>query len=50
MTWTHAYQQRQRDARIAASLERAQLRVAAQAATAAQSALPGQPMPASQAV
>jgi hypothetical protein len=31
LTWTQAYQQRQRDARIAASLEKARVRTAAQA-------------------
>jgi hypothetical protein len=31
LTWTQAYEQRQRDARIAASLKRAELRIAAQA-------------------
>jgi hypothetical protein len=33
-TWTQAYEQRQRDARIAASLKRAEVRIAAQAGTA----------------
>ena len=37
ITWTQAYQQRQRDARIAASLQRAEHRVATQAALAADS-------------
>jgi hypothetical protein len=31
VTWTQAYEQRQRDNRIAASLKRAEARVAAQA-------------------
>jgi hypothetical protein len=34
LTWTQAYEQRQRDARIAASLKRAELRIAAQASAA----------------
>ena len=42
LTWTQAYEQRQRDARIAASLERARIRVAAQANAAIQGALPDQ--------
>jgi hypothetical protein len=40
LTWTQAYEQRQRDTRIAASLERAQARIAAQANAAIQAALP----------
>jgi hypothetical protein len=39
VTWTKAYEQRQRDMRIAASLKRAEARVAAQASTAALNAL-----------
>jgi hypothetical protein len=39
LTWTQAYEQRQRDIRIAASLKRAEARVAAQANTAATAAL-----------
>ena len=39
LTWTQAYEQRQRDTRIAASLKRAEARVAAQANTAALGAL-----------
>jgi hypothetical protein len=39
LTWTQAYEQRQRDIRIAASLKRAEARVAAQANTAAAAAL-----------
>ena len=39
LTWTQAYEQRQRDTRIAASLKRAEARVAAQANTAALAAL-----------
>ena len=35
VTWTHAYEQRQRDARIAASLKRAEARVAVQSDQAA---------------
>jgi hypothetical protein len=35
VTWTKAYEQRQRDMRIATSLKRAEARVAAQASTAA---------------
>jgi hypothetical protein len=50
LTWTQAYQQRQRDVRIAASLERARLRVAAQTNAATQSAPPAQQTPASQAI
>jgi hypothetical protein len=38
VTWTQAYEQRQRDARIAASLKRAEARVAAQSDQAAQTA------------
>jgi hypothetical protein len=38
LTWTQAYQQRQRDARITASLKRAEARIAAQSNPAAQSA------------
>jgi hypothetical protein len=38
LTWTQAYEQRQRDIRIAASLKRAEARVAAQANAAALSA------------
>jgi len=40
LTWTQAYQQRQRDARIAASLKRAEARVAAQLNQVAQTADP----------
>jgi hypothetical protein len=39
LTWTKAYEQRQRDLRIAASLKRAEARVAAQANVAARSAI-----------
>ena len=39
LTWTQAYEQRQRDLRIAASLKRAEARVAAQANIAARSAV-----------
>ena len=39
LTWTQAYEQRQRDQRIAASLKRAEARVAAQANVAALTAL-----------
>ncbi len=39
LTWTQAYEQRQRDIRIAASLKRAEARAAAQANTAALAAL-----------
>jgi hypothetical protein len=39
LTWTQAYEQRQRDARLAASLKRAEARVAAQGNTAALAAL-----------
>ena len=39
LTWTQAYEQRQRDIRIAASLKRAEARVAAQANTAALAAV-----------
>jgi hypothetical protein len=45
-TWTHAYQQRQREARIAASLKRAEARLAAQTNTATPGAIPGQQCPA----
>jgi hypothetical protein len=38
LTWTQAYEQRQRDNRLAASLKRAEARIAAQANTAALSA------------
>ena len=38
LTWTQAYEQRQRDARIAASLKRAEARVAAPSGQAAQTA------------
>jgi hypothetical protein len=40
LTWTQAYEQRQRDARIAASLKRAEALVSAKAGQAAQSAAP----------
>jgi hypothetical protein len=50
LTWTQAYEQRQRDTRIAASLERARIRVAAQANAAIQGALPGQQTTMGQAV
>jgi hypothetical protein len=43
LTWTQAFEQRQRDTRIAASLERARIRVAAQPNAAIHGALPGQP-------
>jgi hypothetical protein len=43
LTWTQAYGQRQRDARIAASLKRAEARIAAQANVAAASALSNHP-------
>ena len=39
LTWTQAYEQRQRDLRIAASLKRAEARVAAQANIAARGAI-----------
>jgi hypothetical protein len=39
LTWTQAYEQRQRDLRIAASLKRAEARAAAQANVAARSAI-----------
>jgi len=39
LTWTQAYEQRQRDIRVAASLKRAEARIAAQANVAAASAL-----------
>jgi hypothetical protein len=39
LTWTQAYEQRQRDARLAASLKRAEARLAAQANTASLAAL-----------
>ena len=42
MTWTQAYEKRQRDARIAASLRRAEARVAAQAAIPAPGAMPAE--------
>jgi hypothetical protein len=42
-TWTQAYEQRQRDARITASLKRAEARVAAQAEIATSGAIPGPP-------
>jgi hypothetical protein len=45
-TWTQAYQQRQREARIAASLKRAEARLAAQTNTATPGAIPGQQCPA----
>jgi hypothetical protein len=38
LTWTQAYEQRQRDARIAASLKRAEARIGAQSSPAAQTA------------
>jgi hypothetical protein len=40
LTWTQAYAERQRDQRIAASLKRAEARVAAQAGAAAQTLAP----------
>jgi hypothetical protein len=40
LTWTQAYEQRQRDTRIAASLERARVRIAAQANAATPGAIP----------
>jgi hypothetical protein len=40
LTWTQAHEQRQRDLRIAASLKRAEVRIAAQASTAIQAAPP----------
>jgi hypothetical protein len=40
LTWTQAYEQRQRDTRITASLERARVRVAAQANAATLGAIP----------
>jgi hypothetical protein len=46
LTWTQAYEQRQRDARVAASLKRAEARTAAQAATATSGAIPGHEGPA----
>jgi hypothetical protein len=42
LTWTQAHEQRQRDLRIAASLKRAEDRIAAQASTAIQAAPPAQ--------
>jgi hypothetical protein len=42
LTWTQAYEQRQREARIAASLKRAEARVAAQAVIVTSGATPGQ--------
>jgi hypothetical protein len=42
LTWTQAYDQRQRDTRMAASLQKSQARIAAQANAAIQGALPGQ--------
>jgi hypothetical protein len=42
LTWTQAYEQRQRDTRIAASLKRAEARIAAQAIAAAPGTLPDQ--------
>jgi hypothetical protein len=50
LTWTQAFEQRQRDTRIAASLERARIRVATQANAAIQGALPGRQPPMGQAV
>jgi hypothetical protein len=41
LTWTQAYEQRQREARIAASLKRAEARVAAQAVIPTSGATPG---------
>jgi hypothetical protein len=49
LTWTQAYEQRQRDIRIAASLKRAEARVAAQANAAALTAL-SDPRPTAHAV
>jgi hypothetical protein len=40
MTWTQAFEQRQRDTRVAASLERARVRVAAQVNAATLGAIP----------
>jgi hypothetical protein len=40
LTWTQAYEQRQRDTRIAASLKRAEARIAAQAIAVAPGTLP----------
>jgi hypothetical protein len=50
-TWTQAYENRQRDQRIAASLQRAEARAAAQANAATLAAMPGHhsPSPAPQA-
>jgi hypothetical protein len=42
LTWTQAYEQRQRDTRIAASLKRAEARIAAQAIAVAPGTLPDQ--------
>jgi methionine salvage enolase-phosphatase E1 len=41
LTWTQAYEQRQRDTRIAASLKRAEARIAAQANVPPPGAIPG---------
>jgi hypothetical protein len=43
LTWTQAYDQRQRAARIAAGLKRAEARIAAQANTAPRGAISGHP-------
>jgi hypothetical protein len=43
LTWTQAYEQRQRAARIAAGLKRAEARVAAQANIAARAAISDHP-------
>jgi hypothetical protein len=45
-TWTQAYQQRQREARIAASLKRAEARLAAHAGIATSGGVPGHDHPA----
>jgi hypothetical protein len=50
LTWTQAFEQRQRDTRIAASLERARIRVTAQANAAIPGVLPGQQTTMDQAV
>ena len=46
LTWTQAYEQRQRDIRIAASLKRAEARCAAQPRPIAPKAIPTRPQPA----